>query len=214
MKQVTLYQIKRMKAWEKRVMLSQLGTPSHRLPKSVTDITTMLINQLQERPEEATRWYNAIVLGKLGGEELPDDIAQQVRRAKEEILGTMKDSALTEMLRVGAQNLRDEAKKAETDIIRHAKKAITEAADHYRPIVIKQGNKKRKIKGVFPEEFPRMVQLASQRVPIMLVGPAGCGKTFIAGKVGESLGLESYDQSCSEGISESTFTGWLLSTLR
>jgi hypothetical protein len=102
------------------------------------------------------------------------------------------------------------AKDLETRMIKAGKEAIAKAADNYRPIVIKTGNKKKKVEGVLPKEFERIVQLASQRVPVMMVGPAGCGKTYLSGKLAEALGLDSYDQSCSEGVSESTFTGWLL----
>lgn len=92
-----------------------------------------------------------------------------------------------------------------------AKLALKEAAEQYRPIAIKEpGGKVRKIKGVLPPEFERMVQLASQRIPIMLVGPAGCGKTYLCEKLGEALDMEFSDQSCSEGMSESVFNGLLL----
>lgn len=44
----------------------------------------------------------------------------------------------------------------------------------------------------------------------MLVGPAGCGKTYLCEKLAEALGLDYADQSCSEGMSESVFNGRLL----
>lgn len=88
--------------------------------------------------------------------------------------------------------------------------AIKEAADRAVPIVIKDGGKLRKVKGVLPPEFKQMVELASARIPIMLVGPAGCGKTYLCEKLGEALGLEVSDQSCSEGMSENVFNGLLL----
>lgn len=91
-----------------------------------------------------------------------------------------------------------------------AKRAVMEAADKARPIIIQEGKAKRKVKGVMPPEFERMVQLASARRPILLVGPAGCGKTYLSEKLGEALGLETSDQSCSEGMSESVFNGFLL----
>src|SRR5690606_14582854 len=102
------------------------------------------------------------------------------------------------------------AKRLEKDLAAAGKKALAEAAENYRPVVIKQGGKTTKVKGVLPKEFELIVQLCSQRIPTMLVGPAGCGKTYIAAKAAEALGLNFYDQSCSEGVSESIFTGWLL----
>lgn len=92
-----------------------------------------------------------------------------------------------------------------------AKDALKEASENYRPLAIKApGGELRKVKGVLPPEFERMVQLASQRIPVMLVGPAGCGKTYLCEKLGEALGMEFSDQSCSEGMSESVFNGLLL----
>jgi cobaltochelatase CobS len=92
-----------------------------------------------------------------------------------------------------------------------AKKAILDASEKAKPLVIQSPDgKKRKIKGVIQAEFERMVQLASARIPMLLVGPAGCGKTYLAEKLGEALDLEVSDQSCSEGMSESVFNGLLL----
>lgn len=79
-----------------------------------------------------------------------------------------------------------------------------------REIHIKQGDKVRKVEGVLPNEFDRMVQLASQRVNTLLVGPAGCGKTFVAEKIAEALDLPFSSVSCSMGMSESQLAGWLL----
>jgi cobaltochelatase CobS len=92
----------------------------------------------------------------------------------------------------------------------YAKEQVRQAAEKRAPILIKEGTKLRKIKGVMPPEFKRMVELASARIPVMLVGPAGCGKTFLCEKLAEALDLEFSDQSCSEGMSESVFNGLLL----
>ena len=92
-----------------------------------------------------------------------------------------------------------------------AGKALKEAAENYRPIkIIGPGKKVKKLKDTLPACFDRIVQLASRRRNILLVGPAGCGKTFIASKVAESLSLDFASQSCTEGMSESYLTGWML----
>lgn len=210
---VTSHAIKRMKPPFKRVLLNQLGIPMRLMPKTVTDITNEIIKVNGERPEDVRKWYDIIVMGKLDTtNQLPTDMQAIVNSAKTELASIVKETTMETVIDNASNALKDMQKEAQADLIRTAKKAIIEAADNYRPIVVKQGNKTKKVKGVFPEEFPRMVQLASQRIPIMLVGPAGCGKTFITAKIAEALGLEAYDQSCSEGISESTFTGWLLPT--
>lgn len=91
-----------------------------------------------------------------------------------------------------------------------AQKAIIEAATHYRPLQIKEREETRVVQGVLPPEFNTMIQLASARIPILLVGPAGCGKTYLCEKLAEALGMTFADQSCSEGMSESVFNGLLL----
>lgn len=99
------------------------------------------------------------------------------------------------------------------ELLKMAREEMRAAAESSRPIVIKQAGKKdRKVTGVLPKVFDRIVQLAASRVPIMMVGPAGCGKSYLGSKLAEALGLPFYAQSCSEGISESVFTGWLLPT--
>lgn len=90
-------------------------------------------------------------------------------------------------------------------------KAIREEAKKFRTVQVKVGTKKAKqIKSVLPKEFDTLVQLAQQRKNIMMVGPAGCGKTYLSSKVAEALDLDYGSQSCSEGMSESQLTGWLL----
>lgn len=92
-----------------------------------------------------------------------------------------------------------------------AEKALLKAADAKTPVIIKAPDgKARKVKGVLPPEFKSLCELASARIPILMVGPAGCGKTYVFEKVMEALGLEGSDQSCSEGMSESVFNGRLL----
>ena len=65
------------------------------------------------------------------------------------------------------------------------------------------------------------VELAHEKLPtvlnrmkavrnLMLTGPAGCGKTFLAKQVADSCGLPFATVSCSADMSSSTLLGWLL----
>lgn len=69
-----------------------------------------------------------------------------------------------------------------------------------------------KPEGIVPKEYKRLIQLASQRVNILMVGPAGCGKSYLAAKIAKDLGLSFASVSCSAGMSESQLAGWLLPT--
>lgn len=155
--------------------------------------------------------YEVIVLRQLpksAEKALPADVEAKLLDLVSGLMTQHRDSlseAASQALGKHLGNARDSLKKMLDD-------AIAEAAEKARPIVIKDDGKLRKVKGVMPAEFPRMVQLASARIPIMLVGPAGCGKTYMHEKLAEALGLDAADQSCSEGMSESVFNGLLLPT--
>jgi hypothetical protein len=137
-------------------------------------------------------------------------VVQDAEKMRKHFYSVMEKLLSSEQMDQIRDTLEKLAGKLEQRLETYGRKVLAEAAQSYRPVVVKQGKETRKVKGVLPKEFESVVQLGSQRVPIMLVGPAGCGKTYIAGKLAEALGLNFYDQSCSEGVSESIFTGWLL----
>jgi len=64
----------------------------------------------------------------------------------------------------------------------------------------------------YEQNYERVLRLARLRKNILLVGPTGCGKTFLAGRVAEELGLPFAHISCSAGMSEGHLLGRLLPT--
>lgn len=58
--------------------------------------------------------------------------------------------------------------------------------------------------------FETVLKLALQRLPVMLVGPAGCGKTTMCRQVANALSLEFGSVSCSAGMGEGALLGRLL----
>lgn len=65
-----------------------------------------------------------------------------------------------------------------------------------------------KLKGVtLPAIFQDVMDLATCRENILLVGPAGCGKTHIAEMIAKSLKLEFGSLSCTSGMSETHLLG-------
>lgn len=58
--------------------------------------------------------------------------------------------------------------------------------------------------------LPKVARLAGTGLNVLLVGPAGCGKTHLAGQLAKSLGRDYTAVSCSAGMSESQLGGWLL----
>ncbi len=191
-----------------KTMLEFMGMLIRNQPKPKGDKAIALKELIAAEPEKAQTAYDVIVFNKIP--EASQQVVQDAENMKSHFMGVMArllEGEQADALRSEAEEV---AKKLESRIEEHGRKALAEAAKAYRPVVIRKGKKTTKIKGVMPVEFERIVQLASQRIPVMIVGPAGCGKTFLGDKVAEALDLDFYDQSCSEGVSESIFTGWLL----
>ena len=79
-------------------------------------------------------------------------------------------------------------------------------------IVVKDagGAELKTIEGVAHPALQDAVTLATQRLPTLLVGPAGSGKTTLASQVAEVLGLRFSSISCTSGMSEGQLLGRLL----
>lgn len=206
--QVTKLNPEILQKYQLKVLLDYMGVSSRRMPKEKPARVEMLRNFINQEPTKLQQGYEVAILNKV-----PAAAAQVVHDAdnmKAHFYAAMTDILSSEQADAIRERCDKIASEYSSQMQAAAKQALVEASKAYRPVVIKQGDKTRRVDGVLPAEFERIVQLGSQRIPIMLVGPAGCGKTYLAGKLAEALGLEFYDQSCSEGVSESIFTGWLL----
>lgn len=194
--------------YQLKVLLEYMGVPARRIPKEKSARVAMLRDFISSNPEKLQQGYDVAILNKVP--EAAQEVLKDVEAMKAHFYSAMSELLSSEQADAMREKFDAIAASYEKTLVSSAKQALAEAAKNYRPIKIEQGKTTRVVKGVLPDEFERIVQLGSQRVPIMLVGPAGCGKTYIAGKLAEALDLPFYDQSCSEGVSESTFMGWLL----
>lgn len=59
-------------------------------------------------------------------------------------------------------------------------------------------------------KFAEVMQLVSAGIHAMLVGPAGCGKTHLAGQIAEALGMPFSFNSMASGVTESSLLGRML----
>lgn len=176
--------------------------------KGIADRAKLLKEACETQPAKAQEAYDILVLQKLlavAGSVAPD--------AEKRCFELMTQIVVDHDMAIGEKAFKAVAAATEAvtgNIKKQVQEAINNAAERAVPIIIKDGSKTRKVKGVLPPEFKQMVELAAARIPIMLVGPAGCGKTYLCEKLGEALGLPVSDQSCSEGMSENVFNGLLL----
>lgn len=68
------------------------------------------------------------------------------------------------------------------------------------------------VTGYVPSWFSRLCKLHAARVPALLVGPAGSGKTTAVAKLAEAVGVPFYRLSLAAGTDEGEFVGRLLPT--
>lgn len=170
---------------------------------------TFLRDRCLENIPRAQKGYETLVLQKdfsPTSSALPAETEKRMYEVLTDVIVQHRETLGEQAYRVVAEA----ADKMKKTLEVYVREQVREAAEKRAPIVIKDGAKTRKVKGVLPPEFQRIVELASAGIPIMMVGPAGCGKTFLAQKVAEALDFEYGDQSCSEGMSESVFNGQLL----
>ena len=94
---------------------------------------------------------------------------------------------------------------------------VADALSHLKPetkeIVVKVADRPAvKMDGKVHEKFAEILDLAAQRMEILMVGPAGCGKSHLAEQIAKALGLRFGSISCSAGMSEGQITGRLIPT--
>ena len=200
-------EIQKLQRPQLRVILSLMGVEFNKTHGLRTE-RKMVVDFFRnpETKERITNVYNAVVLGNFAqGENAldPDDIARRVIAKVGPKLGEA-GSALEAML----GNINDITKAY---LEKEAKAFLKKEAEGYKKLDIKVGRQARvKMEEVLPDEFEKMVKLATLRQNIMMVGPSGSGKTFLAGKLAKALKLPFGSQSCSAGMSESQLAGWLL----
>jgi len=189
--------------WQKKAILSQLGAePSD----SIKECDILLEAARREDLEGYEAAFNLIVHGKLPDAAPPEKIntkmiVDAINDYEAQAIEGVQQVAEAEVMRIAAV------------ITKHAKERIDEESKKFNTVeyvVTSKAGAKVKVEGPLPECFQNILELADERVNILLVGPAGCGKTHTAMEVAKALKLDFAGQSCSAGMSESIFSGWLL----
>lgn len=90
---------------------------------------------------------------------------------------------------------------------------LSELKPEVREIVVKVADRPAvKMDGKVHEKFDEILDLAAQRMEILMIGPAGCGKSHVAAQIAKALDLRFGSISCSAGMSEGQITGRLIPT--
>lgn len=111
-----------------------------------------------------------------------------------------------------ADMIEDAINKPLTNLEASVKKMVADLVSKANPekIVVNETTKTQvKINGAHPV-FEKVLKLVASGVNVLLVGPAGCGKTTLAHMVATALKRRFGMLSCTSGASESQLTGWLL----
>ena len=91
--------------------------------------------------------------------------------------------------------------------------ALSQLKPEIKEIVVKVADRPAvNLDGKVHEKFAEILDLAAQRMEILMVGPAGCGKSHLAEQIAIALGLRFGSISCSAGMSEGQITGRLIPT--
>lgn len=117
---------------------------------------------------------------------------------------TVVDEAMVQQLVVDAM----------APVISHVEN-LSGQIDKLRPQVteVKLPNKEVKVlKGRQHFQFPKVLGALSQGIHMMLVGPAGTGKSTIAEKASEALGLDFSSKSCTSQTTEASLVGFMNAT--
>jgi len=96
------------------------------------------------------------------------------------------------------------------EIVNGAVKAALERTPIVQIVVKRPDESTYKVPGHVRAEFQKVLRRAGAGINVLLVGPAGCGKTHLAHQVADALGRPFASISCTAGMSESALTGWML----
>jgi len=203
--------VRKMNKSTVRVMLDYLGVPLIDQHKRTSVVKEQLEKFQGIDPDSYEKAYDLVVNYKVpeGGEPTQISYIEASKIIKDEIAG---------LKNLATETIRDEYSTKVSDCMDRMEKLcdnrITEASRVFNKTVLEvkvNGKKTGDLKNeIVPEYFERMIKLATARKNIMLVGPAGAGKTHVSEMLARSLGMDFSSQSCSGGVSETAFTGRLL----
>ncbi len=132
-------------------------------------------------------------------------------QAAKEMVMAEAEKMIKEKVKEIGDNIKNSMGPLVTKAARDAADAAVERQYPYKGVELRLENRPEvKVEGFMPEWFQDALSLVSHDIPTILVGPAGCGKTHVAGKIAEAMNLRFGFLSLSSGVSESALLGWLV----
>lgn len=212
-----------------RIARAGTGRWAHEACANATSNTEDILNVLKTRATEATAEADALSQADDAAEpslddqltaaaqqqQAPDDFVRAVREAVHGdgshgmalVNGVALAVAAQVVAQVPQQSVADDA--AVRRIVDKAVADLAPAAPREISITI-QERPAVKIEEHTHPLFEKTLRLASAGLNVMLVGPAGCGKSTLAEQVAKALGADFGMLNCTAGASEAHLTGWLL----
>lgn len=205
--------IKSLHKHQMRMILDAMGVPLRQQPIKITEAKSLLEVFAAKSPEKY-EYYRTMVVEHRdpdAGEEKKATVIElsDASLMIAEEIELMKNNHINDLV----SKVDHSTAKAITAMEEKLAEACERESKKYNTVkhIVKIGNKKQKeMSGVVNEHFEDLCGLATMRKNILMVGPAGCGKTHVAGQIAEALDLPFASQSCSAGVSETAFTGKLL----
>jgi MoxR-like ATPase len=153
----------------------------------------------------------------LGQAKLNDDGSVEIFNAtigglSKVLLDQTKDKLKPELAKVIATTTAEEVetlqKKLQGDVDASLER-IEKLAQEVRPIVIRNSGKLKQLKGVRHNQFENLLAIMGAGQPVLMVGPAGTGKTKGAEDAAEALDLSFHSISVGSQTSKSDLVGYM-----
>ena len=123
----------------------------------------------------------------------PADAASQMMQLIQAMAaGSLNEERVQEMIQAAVSSIKVPA-------------PVVIAIAGFEPVTLPEGEHRHPM-------FEKCLRLAQSGINVLMVGPAGTGKTTLAKQIADALGLSFGALHCSAGISESQLLGWLLPT--
>lgn len=144
-------------------------------------------------------------------EEVVEDSSQE--DMKKETKEVKKSGTIDEIIEASielklGEKFKELGKEAQKVVSKELKDIVLKELKVPKKIELKIGKEKKELKGLFHKSFEEILRYIAADISMILVGPAGSGKTQIAVQCSEALGKEHYSISVNEHTSKTDFLGY------